>query len=129
MYFRSTLHVLRSTTMCVFCKIIKKEIPAVVVYEDAEILAFNDARPIAPVHILIIPKKHIASINDLKDADTEMVGRMILIAKKLAKDFDFSEKGYKLLFRVGEWGGQEVDHIHLHVIGGAMLFENIHPIV
>jgi len=113
--------------MCVFCKIIKKEIPAAIVFEDENILAFKDVRPLAPVHILIIPKKHIETVNDLKDEDAELVGHMILIAKKIAADFDISPKGYKLLFRVGEWGGQEVMHMHLHLIGGAKLHENIHP--
>lgn len=112
---------------CVFCKIIKKEIPAVTVYEDSDILAFNDVRPLAPVHVLIIPKTHIESVNDLTDADAELVGKMILIAKKIAIDFDISPKGYKLLFRVGKWGGQEVPHIHLHLIGGVKLHENIRP--
>lgn len=115
--------------MCIFCKIIKKEIPAVTVYEDDDILAFKDARPIAPVHVLIIPKQHIESVSDLKEKDADLVGRMILAAKKIAEEFDISPKGYKLLFRVGEWGGQEVPHLHLHLIGGAMLHENIHPIV
>lgn len=112
---------------CIFCKIIKKEIPATVVFEDEDVLAFNDLRPLAPVHVLIIPKKHIESINDLKETDKHLVGHMILTAKKLASDFDFSGKGYKLLFRVGQWGGQEVPHIHLHLIGGAPLSEDIHP--
>lgn len=115
--------------MCVFCKIVKKEIPASVVYEDNDMLAFRDARPIAPVHILIIPKQHIESINDLGDKDAELIGRIIITAKKIAEEFDISPKGYKLLFRVGEWGGQEVMHIHLHLIGGAQLKENIHPVV
>ena len=115
--------------MCIFCQIVKKEVPSVIVYEDENIMAFKDVRPIAPVHILIIPKRHIETINDLKEADAEMVGRMVIMAKKIAKDFDMSEKGYKLLFRVGEWGGQEVSHIHLHLIGGAKLYENIHPIM
>nr|HPN96517.1 HIT domain-containing protein [Candidatus Moranbacteria bacterium] len=87
--------------MCIFCKIIKKEIPAVTVYEDDDILAFKDARPIAPVHVLIIPKKHIESVSDLKEADANLAGRMILVAKKIAEEFDISPKGYKLLFRVG----------------------------
>ncbi len=115
--------------MCIFCKIIKGELPAAVVHEDNDILAFKDVRPLAPVHILIIPKRHIESINDLTDGDTELVGRLILVAKKLALDFDISPKGYKLLFRVGEWGEQEVPHIHMHLIGGAQLKENIHPII
>lgn len=113
---------------CVFCRIIKKEIPAVVVFEDKDILAFKDARPLAPVHILLIPKKHIASVNDLKSSDERLAGKMILAAKKIACDFDISSKGYKLLFRVGEWGEQEVPHLHLHLIGGAQLAENIHPV-
>lgn len=113
--------------MCVFCKIVKKEIPAAVVYEDEELLAFRDVRPVAPVHILIITKRHIETVNDLTEDDTELAGRMVLTARKIAEDFDVSPKGYKLLFRVGDWGGQEVMHIHLHLIGGAKLHENIHP--
>lgn len=114
---------------CIFCKIIKKEVPAVVVYEDNDVLAFKDVRPLAPVHILIIPKKHIETVNDFKEKDAEMIGHMILAAKKMAIDFDLSPKGYKLLFRVGEWGGQEVQHVHLHLIGGAKMHENIHPLI
>ena len=113
--------------MCIFCKIIKKKLPAVIVYEDNDVLAFKDVRPLAPVHILIIPKKHIESVNELTESDSELMGKLILTAKKIAVDFDISPKGYKLLFRVGEWGGQEVPHIHLHLIGGVRLFENIRP--
>jgi histidine triad (HIT) family protein len=113
--------------MCIFCKIAAKEIPAEIVYEDDEIISFKDVKPIAPVHILTIPKRHIESINNLMDEDIKLAGKMILVAKKIADDFDISEKGYKLLFRVGEWGGQEVPHIHLHLIGGAELVEDIHP--
>ncbi len=113
--------------MCVFCRVIKGEIPADKVYENEYILAFRDINPLAPVHILIIPKRHIESINNLEDFDTELVGKMILVAKKIAVDLNISEKGYKLLFRVGDWGGQEVPHIHLHLIGGVKLYENIRP--
>ena len=113
---------------CIFCKIIAKEIPASVVYEDKDILAFKDAHPLAPVHIIIIPKKHIASINDLKEKDACLIGKLIIVAQKIARKFNLADKGYKLLFRVGEWGGQEVPHIHLHLIGGAKLTENIHPV-
>ncbi len=113
---------------CIFCKIVKKEIPTDIIFEDADVLAFRDRSPLAPVHILIIPKRHIASINDLEGEDTQLAGKLLLVAKNLAKKFDISEKGYKLLFRVGEWGGQEVPHIHLHLIGGAKLFEEIRPI-
>ena len=113
--------------MCIFCKIAQKKIPAEIVYEDEEIISFKDAHPIAPIHILTIPKKHIESVNDLSEKEIDLAGRMILAAKKIAQNLDISSKGYKLLFRVGEWGGQEVPHIHLHLIGGAKLFEDIHP--
>lgn len=113
--------------MCVFCKIVSREFPAAVVFENEKIMAFKDARPLAPVHVLIIPKRHIESVNDLTDADIDLAGEMILTAKKIASDFDISPKGYKLLFRVGEWGGQEVNHIHLHLIGGTKLYEDISP--
>jgi len=114
---------------CIFCKIIAKEITPEIVYEDEDVLAFKDINPLAPVHILIIPKKHIASIADLEAENTELAGKLIVTAAKIARDFDISEKGYKLLFRVGEWGGQEVPHIHLHLIGGAKLQEDIRPVM
>lgn len=114
---------------CVFCKIVRKEIPADIVYEDSDVLAFRDAHPIAPVHVLVIPKKHIASVADISEDDTALMGKLIVAAKKIAEDLNISKKGYKLLIRVGEHGGQEVGHIHLHLIGGARLAEGIHPIV
>ncbi len=114
--------------MDIFCKIINKEIPAEIIYEDREILAFKDIHPAAPVHILIIPKKHIESVNVLADKDADLVGKMILTAKKIAQDLQISEKGYKLLIRTGEDGGQEVPHLHLHLIGGARLYEEIRPV-
>lgn len=113
--------------MCIFCKIANKEIPADILFEDDNILAFKDAHPLAPVHILIIPKEHIESIDDLEEGHASLVGKMFLVAKNIAKDLNISEKGYKLLFRVGKDGGQEVPHIHLHLIGGAKLFEEIRP--
>lgn len=115
-------------TDCVFCKIIKKEIPAKIIFEDKDIVAFNDVNPIAPIHVLIIPKKHIVSVVDIKQEDTMLMGRLTMVAKKIAEDLKISEKGYKLLMRVGREGGQEVDHIHLHLLGGAKLAENICPI-
>jgi histidine triad (HIT) family protein len=114
--------------MCVFCKIINKEIPADFLYEDDLVVAFRDAHPLAPVHILVIPKKHIASITEIGDSEERLIGRMVLAAKKTAEDLQISEKGYKLLFRVGKHGGQEVGHIHLHLIGGAKLSEDIRPV-
>jgi histidine triad (HIT) family protein len=112
---------------CIFCKIIKKEVPAVIIYEDDDVLAFNDVRPLAPVHVLIIPKKHIESLNDITEENSALIGKMALAANKIAVDFDISPKGYKLLTRVGEWGGQEVPHLHMHLIGGVKLYENIRP--
>jgi len=113
---------------CIFCKIIKKEIPAEFLYEDDLVAAFQDIRPIAPVHILVVPKAHIESIADLKDNDEKLAGRLIMVAKNLAEKEGIAGNGYKILFRVGSHGGQEVPHIHLHLIGGARLSENIRPI-
>jgi len=112
---------------CIFCKIAQKEVPADIVYEDGDIIAFRDAHPIAPVHILVIPKKHIASVADISGKDTLLMGKLIMTAKKIAEDLKISRDGYKLLFRVGEHGGQEVGHIHLHLIGGVQLAEDIRP--
>jgi len=113
---------------CIFCKIIAKVIPAAVVYEDKQILAFKDIHPLTPIHVLIIPKKHIESINDFSETDEQLAGHMVVVAKKIAADLQTGEKGYKLLFRVGDWGGQEVGHLHLHLLGGAQLYEEIRPI-
>ena len=115
-------------TDCVFCRIVNKEIPANILFENDRIIAFEDANPLAPVHILVISKKHIESINFLTEKDKDLAGEIIITAKKLAEDLKISEKGYKLLFRVGREGGQEVPHIHLHLIGGAPLYEEIRPL-
>lgn len=111
--------------MCIFCKIINQEIPAEIVFEDELVIAFNDIHPIAPVHVLIIPKKHIASMNDMSTEDQATLGRMLFVAKSIAQEKGIAAKGYKLLIRTGEHGGQEVDHVHLHLIGGAPLLEEI----
>ncbi len=113
---------------CIFCKISNKEIPAEFLYEDDLIAAFKDIKPIAPVHVLIVPKRHIGSIADLAETDELLAGRMIMAAKKLAEQLGISGHGYKLLFRVGNHGGQEVPHVHLHLLGGARLSENIRPV-
>ena len=113
---------------CVFCKIANKEIPSEFLYEDDLVVAFRDIHPIAPVHVLVIPKKHIKSIADMEKDDEKIMGRLIFAAKKIAEDLKISEGGYKLLFRVGRHGGQEVGHVHLHLIGGARLSEDIHPV-
>ena len=113
---------------CLFCKIINKEVSADIVYEDDIFLAFKDIQPLAPVHILIIPKRHIASITNITEKETEFMGRLILTAKEIADSLGISKNGYKLLFRVGHHGGQEVQHLHLHLIGGTPLSEGIGPI-
>ncbi len=103
---------------CLFCKIFKKEISSRIVYEDNEIMAFEDINPQAPVHLLIIPAKHIESINDIKEEDKELIGKMFLIAKKIAKEKGLSESGYRTIFNTGKDAGQAVFHIHLHLLGG-----------
>ncbi len=105
---------------CIFCKIIKKEIPSEIIFEDDLVLAFNDIFPLASTHILIIPKKHIKSINDLtkSNKNEKLMGRLVMVAKKIAEEKGIAEDGYKLLIRTGKNGGQEVPHIHLHLMGG-----------
>jgi histidine triad (HIT) family protein len=112
----------------VFTKIINKKIPADILYEDDDVLAFRDIHPLAPVHVLVIPKREISSINDLASGDALLAGKLVLVARDVARHLNISEKGYKLLFRVGRDGGQEIPHIHLHLIGGARLHEDIRPI-
>ncbi|CAM2755296.1 histidine triad nucleotide-binding protein [Legionella worsleiensis] len=106
---------------CLFCKIIQGEIPASIVFEDEEVLAFRDIKPQAPTHILIIPKRHIATINDTSAKDDKLLGRMVLIAKKLAHNEALNEVGYRLVFNINSGGGQEVYHIHLHLLGGRQM--------
>lgn len=105
----------------IFTKIIQKEIPAKIVYEDDEILAFEDIQPQAPVHILIIPKKEIPTLNDLVAEDALLVGKLFLVAQKIAKEQNFAEQGYRTVFNCNEDGGQSVDHIHLHLLAGRSL--------
>ncbi|HAV10958.1 MAG TPA: histidine triad nucleotide-binding protein [Candidatus Moranbacteria bacterium] len=113
---------------CIFCKIAKKEINAEALFEDDDIIAFRDIKPIAPIHVLLIPKRHIGSVAEISEDDALLMGKLIFQAKRLARELGTEEGGYKLLFRVGSDGGQEVPHIHLHLIGGAPLFEEIRPI-
>ena len=108
-------------TETIFDKIISREIPSDIVYENHNFLAFKDINPQAPVHILIIPKKRIETINDIKEEDTQVLGEMILIASNIAKKLSIAEDGYRLVFNCNEYGGQSVYHIHLHLIGGRKL--------
>jgi len=105
---------------CIFCKIVNHEQETDIVYEDEQFIVFNDINPKAPVHLLIVPKKHIETINDLKEEDKGMVADMIFLAKKMAEEQNTAEKGYRLVFNVGRGGGQIIDHIHLHLMGGGL---------
>ena len=103
---------------CLFCKIINGDIPAQAVFENDELLAFEDINPVAPVHILIIPKKHIETLNDLSDANGEIVAKMFLCARNLASEKGVSESGYRAVMNCMSGAGQSVYHIHLHLLGG-----------
>jgi len=102
----------------IFSKIIAKEIPADIVYEDELALAFRDIAPQAPVHILIIPKKEIPTANDVVEADEALLGRLFTVAAKIARDEGIAENGYRLIVNCNEHGGQEVFHLHVHLLGG-----------
>ncbi len=103
---------------CIFCKIIAKEIPGELLFQDERVTAFRDIQPVAPVHILIVPNKHIPSMNDVSTEDESLIGYMHLVAQKLAKEAGIAESGYRLTFNTGDDGGQVVYHIHLHLMGG-----------
>lgn len=105
----------------IFTKIINREIPAHIEYEDDEIIAFKDIDPKAPFHTLIIPKKQIPTINDIEEADAELMGKIFIVAAKLAKKYGIDQKGYRLVFNCNEEAGQTVFHIHCHLIGGRKL--------
>ena len=113
---------------CIFCNISNGAIPTKTAYESAEVIAFADIHPIAPVHFLIVPRQHIMSMNDIEAKHAPIIAEMFAAAVQIAKQCHIADDGYKLLIRTGRHGGQEVPHIHLHMIGGAPLSENIHPI-
>jgi len=104
--------------MCLFCQIANHQQKADIVYENKELIVFKDINPKALVHLLIVPKKHIKSINQLTKEDKDLVSQMIFLAKDLAKKQSIAEKGYRLTFNVGRGGGQLIDHLHLHLMGG-----------
>ena len=103
---------------CIFCKIIKGEIPSEKIYEDDMVLSFKDIEPAAPVHVLIIPKKHIDSINDLTEEDSKIIAHIYLVAKQIAAELGIDEKGYRIVTNCGEGAGQTVHHVHFHLLGG-----------
>lgn len=106
---------------CIFCKIARGEIPCQKIYEDETVLVFKDINPEAPVHILLIPKKHINSINELQEEDTNIISHIFIIAKKVAGDMGIHESGYRIVTNCGNDGGQTVQHIHFHLLGGRSL--------
>ena len=105
-------------TECIFCQIARGESAAKLVYEEENLVAFNDIKPHAPVHILLVPKKHIRSINDLEEEDRAVLADLVFAAKKLAVEQGIAKTGYKLVYNVERGGGQFVFHLHLHLIGG-----------
>lgn len=105
---------------CLFCKIINKDIPAELLYEDDQVIAFRDINPQAPVHFLIIPKEHIQSAVDINEGNRDLMGHIFYLAAKLAKD-EGLDKGYRIVNNCKEDGGQSVDHIHFHVLGGRQM--------
>lgn len=106
---------------CLFCKIIKGEIPSTKVYEDDLVYAFNDITPVASTHVLIIPKEHIASALEIDEKNASLIGHIFAVANKIAKGVGIDEKGFRIVNNCGEDGGQTVHHIHFHLIGGRNL--------
>lgn len=108
-------------TDCIFCKIIRGEIPANLAYQDDTVIAFHDIDPKAPQHVLIVPKVHIPTLNDLSGNQQNLIGYMVLTAKNLAQTLALTESGYRLVFNCNADGGQAVYHIHLHLLGGRQM--------
>jgi len=106
---------------CIFCRIAKGEIPAEKIYESDNVVAFNDINPIAPTHVLIVPKEHITSLNQMKDDKSSLAGEMIMIAREVAKKTGVAEGGYRTIINTNRSAGQEIFHLHMHVIGGRPL--------
>ncbi len=103
---------------CVFCKIVDKSIPADIVYENEKVVVFKDNKPKAPLHLLAVPRKHIATVNDIKEEDKDLMGELFLAVIQAAERVGIRKKGYKLAINVEKGGGQEVFHLHIHLLGG-----------
>ena len=110
---------------CLFCKIRKGDIPSTKVYEDEFVYAFKDINPEAPVHILVVPKKHIKSVNEIDEIDENLIGKIFLAIKKIAKEQGVAEQGYRVISNCGKDAGQTVMHLHFHILGGRKLGEKI----
>lgn len=110
---------------CIFCKIINKEIPSNIVYEDEEIIAFYDVNPAAPIHVLVIPKKHITSLAHMDSDENNIISKIYVVINKIAEKEGIKEKGYRVIVNSGKDSGQEVGHLHFHLLGGKFLGEKI----
>lgn len=108
-------------TDCIFCQIIAGEIPSDFTYRDDKVVAFKDIHPEAPVHLLIVPREHITTLNDITESQVLLVGHMVAVARQLAKQQGISEKGYRVVINCGLEGGQILQHLHLHLLGGRQL--------
>lgn len=110
---------------CVFCRIVAGELPSDTLYQDEQIMAFRDINPLAPTHVLIIPKRHINSLADLSDDEAQIIGHMAGVANRLARQEGIARKGYRLVVSSGEDGGQVVSHLHMHLLGGRRLSDRL----
>ena len=110
---------------CIFCQIAAGSVPSNILYQDEEVIAFPDINPLAPIHLLIIPKRHIPSLSHLSEAELSLIGHMVDVANQLAKKEGIAEKGYRLAINCGEQGGQLVPHLHLHLLGGKKLSDKL----
>jgi histidine triad (HIT) family protein len=110
---------------CIFCKIIAGDIPSDILYRDDEVIAFRDVNPVAPTHILIVPVEHLVTTQDIPDGNTSLVASMFKTANRLADQERITEKGYRLVINCGEQGGQVVEHLHMHLIGGRQLSSSL----
>jgi histidine triad (HIT) family protein len=104
--------------MCLFCKIVSREVPSDIVFETDEVLAFRDVRPVAPVHALVIPKRHLTSLHDAAAGDAALLGQMLIVAREVAEKLGLGASGYRVVLNTGRDGGQSVFHLHVHVLGG-----------
>lgn len=108
-------------TDCIFCKIVKGDIPCDKVYEDDKVIAFNDINPASPIHVLIIPKEHITSVNDVNEGNQHIISHIFITIGKIAKELNIDSEGYRVVTNIGKKGGQTVEHLHFHILGGRNL--------
>ncbi|MDI1433006.1 MULTISPECIES: histidine triad nucleotide-binding protein [Polyangium] len=107
--------------MCIFCKVAKKEIPAKIVLEDDDLVAFHDINPVAPIHVLVIPKQHITGIGDVSAEHALVLGKLLVAARRVAEDAGLLQSGFRVVINHGQHAGQTVHHVHVHVLGGRLL--------